>query len=204
MKKIILQMLLVITSLGFALSQTRVTGKVVDVSGQPLDYVSVLVKEFPSAGTYTDDAGNYTINVPTGGKTLIFGFIGYKTQEVIINSRSIINITLESDAAQLEEIVVMTYDPIRKSNFIGTASTVHSEAMVVGYATAKESNLVGTASAIHSYSPSVSVYSHDSKKNESYISFAENRFKDAKSDPLSTFSLDVDIASYTNVIYFSF
>jgi len=42
-------------------------------------------------------------------------------------------------------------------------------------------------------------YSYDSEKNEEYSSFAENRFKDAKSDPLSTFSLDVDVASYSNI-----
>ena len=106
MKKIILQMLLVIASVGFAQAQTKVTGKVVDVSGKPLDYVSVLVKEFPSAGAYTDEAGNYSISVPAGGQTLVFSFVGYTTQEVPIGTRSIINITLESDAVVLEGTVV--------------------------------------------------------------------------------------------------
>jgi hypothetical protein len=107
MKKIILQMLLVIASVGFAQAQTRITGKVVDTSGKPLDYVSVMVKEFPSAGTYTDTAGNYTINIPVGGKTLVFSFIGYMSQEVVIGSRSIINVTLENDIQALSEVIVM-------------------------------------------------------------------------------------------------
>ena len=51
----------------------------------------------------------------------------------------------------------------------------------------------------HRYSPTTSSYSYDSEQNEEYSSFAENRFKDAKHDPLSTFSLDVDVASYSNV-----
>ena len=49
------------------------------------------------------------------------------------------------------------------------------------------------------YAPTTSSYSYDSEQNEEYSSFAENRFKDAKQDPLSTFSLDVDVASYSNV-----
>jgi len=105
MKKIILQMLLVIASIGFAQAQTKVTGKVVDVSGKPLDYVSVLVKEFRSAGAYTDEAGNYTINVPAVGQTLVFSVIGYVTQEVVIDSLSVINITMESDAVQFEDTI---------------------------------------------------------------------------------------------------
>ena len=66
---------------------------------------------------------------------------------------------------------------------------------------AADKNIVlADANAISIYSPvSAQPYSYDSEDNEEYSSFAENRFKDAKSDPLSTFSLDVDVASYSNV-----
>ena len=127
MKKIILQLLLVIVSLGFATAQTRITGKVVDVTGNPLDYVSVLVKEVPSAGAYTDNAGNYTINVPAGGQTIVFSFIGYKQQEVVIGSLSIINVTLESETETIEELIVQGYMTVRKTNFTGAASVVTSD-----------------------------------------------------------------------------
>ena len=119
MKKIILQMLLVIASIGFAQAQTKVTGKVVDVSGKSLDYVSVLVKEIPTTGVSTDDAGNYSINVPAGGQTLVFSFIGYVTQEVAIGSRSIINVTLESDAVQLTGTVVTAMGLARSERSLG-------------------------------------------------------------------------------------
>ncbi|MDR2409757.1 MAG: SusC/RagA family TonB-linked outer membrane protein [Bacteroidales bacterium] len=106
MKKIILQMLLVIASVGFAQAQTRITGKVLDAEGKPLDVVSISVKEVPTAGTLTDADGNFTLNVPSGGLTLVFSYIGYVTQEVTIGSRSIIDITLESDATTLESSIV--------------------------------------------------------------------------------------------------
>ncbi|MDR1984258.1 MAG: TonB-dependent receptor [Prevotellaceae bacterium] len=127
MKKIILQMLLVIASVGFAQAQTRITGKVVDAEGKPLDYVSISVKEVPSAGAYTDSDGNYTLNVPSGGTTLVFSFIGYKTQEVAIGSRSIININLESDATIIDETVVVGYMTIKKSSFTGASTVVKSD-----------------------------------------------------------------------------
>ncbi|MDR1199289.1 MAG: TonB-dependent receptor [Prevotellaceae bacterium] len=127
MKKIILQMLLVIASIGFAQAQTRITGKIADAEGKPLDVVSISVKEVPTAGTLTDAGGNYTLNVPSGGLTLVFSYIGYVTQEVAIGSRSIIDITLESDATTLEESVSIGYMTIKKSSFTGAATVVKSD-----------------------------------------------------------------------------
>ncbi|MDR1553837.1 MAG: TonB-dependent receptor [Prevotellaceae bacterium] len=127
MKKIILQMLLVIASVGFAQAQTRITGKIIDAEGKPLDIVTVTVKEVPTAGAFTDADGNYTINVPSGGSTLVFSYIGYLTQEVAIGTRSIINVTLESDAITLEESVTIGYMTVKKSTFTGAATVLKSD-----------------------------------------------------------------------------
>lgn len=86
----------------FAYAQTKVKGKVIDETGQPFYAVNVLVKEFhfkefSSVQAYTDIDGDYTINVPIGGKTLVFAFYGYFAKEVVIDSHSIINVTLEED-----------------------------------------------------------------------------------------------------------
>ena len=127
MKKIILQVLLVIASVGFAQAQTRITGKVVDASGKSLDYVSVSVREAPTAGTFTDNAGNYTVNVPADARTLVFSYIGYKTLEVAIGSRSIVDITLESEAEQLTGATVSGYMVTKRPSNTGAATVVKSE-----------------------------------------------------------------------------
>jgi TonB-linked SusC/RagA family outer membrane protein len=128
MKKIILQMLLVIASAGFANAQTVITGKVIDAEGKPLDVVSIAVKEVPTAGTFTNADGNYTLNVPLGGSILVFSYLGYVTQEVTIGSRSIINVTLESDATTLETSIVVAYGTVKsKESFTGSVSVVKGD-----------------------------------------------------------------------------
>jgi len=130
MKKIILQMLLVIASVGFAQAQTRITGKVVDPSGAPMSFASVVVKEALNVGTQTDDNGNYTINVPANGLTLVFSFIGSETQEVVIGSRSVINVTLASDAEVLASAFVVAYGTAKsKESYTGSVSVVKGEAI---------------------------------------------------------------------------
>ncbi|MDR2125507.1 MAG: SusC/RagA family TonB-linked outer membrane protein [Prevotellaceae bacterium] len=127
MKKIILQMLLVIASVGFAQAQTKITGKVTDAESKPLEFVSISVKEVPTAGTLTDADGNYTLNVPSSGSTLVFSYIGYVIQEIAIGSRSVIDITLESDAESLAESIVVAFGTTTKSAFTGSAAVIKSD-----------------------------------------------------------------------------
>jgi len=156
-----------------------VTGKVIDAdTNEVLRGVTVTVKR-TSNGTVTDVNGNYSIKVEQG-KTLVFSFVGYTSQEVKV-SKANINVSLKPGDLALEEAVVVGYG-MQKS--MSRMSAVSEMSVSADYAY---------------YAPSAQAYSYDSEKNESYSSFAENRFKDAKSDPLSTFSLDVDVASYSNV-----
>ncbi|MDR2293002.1 MAG: SusC/RagA family TonB-linked outer membrane protein [Prevotellaceae bacterium] len=144
MKKIILQMLLVIASVGFAQAQTRITGKVTDSEGKPLDIVSISVKEVPTAGTLTDADGNYTINVPSGGLTLVFSYIGYITQEVAIGTRSIMDIILESDAESLTESIVVAFGTTTKAAFTGSAAVIKSEELAKRVTSNVTNALVGS------------------------------------------------------------
>jgi len=156
-----------------------VTGKVTDAdTNEALPGVTVTVKR-TSNGTVTDVNGNYSIKVEQG-KTLVFSFVGYTSQEVKV-SKANINVSLEPNNVALDEVMVVGYG-VQKS--MSRMSAVSEMSVSADYAY---------------YAPSAPAYSYDSEKNESYSSFAENRFKDAKSDPLSTFSLDVDVASYSNV-----
>ncbi|MGB7394771.1 MAG: SusC/RagA family TonB-linked outer membrane protein, partial [Pricia sp.] len=86
---------------------TTITGTVSDQNGQPLPGVNVLVKGTTS-GTQTDFDGNYSIEAEEGD-TLVYSYIGQKTQEVVVGSSATIDIQMEEDAAQLEEVVVVGY-----------------------------------------------------------------------------------------------
>ena len=156
-----------------------VTGKVTDANtNDPLIGVSVVEKR-TNNGTATDANGNFSIKVEQG-KTLVFSYLGYITQEIKVKQNSM-NIALKPNNRSLDEVVVIGYGTQKKSVKTESVSRVSAEMRANIY--------INPAPA----------YSYDSEKNEEYSSFAENRFKDAKSDPLSTFSLDVDVASYSNI-----
>lgn len=84
----------------------EVTGKVTDNnSGESLPGVNISVKG-TSSGTATDENGRFKLSVPQGSEVLVFSFIGYVTKEVTIPSSNVLDLTLESAAGQLEEVVV--------------------------------------------------------------------------------------------------
>jgi TonB-linked SusC/RagA family outer membrane protein len=99
-----------------------ISGKVTAESGEPVPGVNVILKG-TTVGTATGIDGNYTIDAPVDG-TLIFSFIGYHTQEVAINGRTTINVTLAEDFQSLEEVVVVGYGTVRKSDITGSVSSV--------------------------------------------------------------------------------
>jgi len=88
-------------------AQNRVlSGKVTGADdSQPIIGVNVLLKG-TTTGAVTDVDGNYSLSVPTSGGTLVFSFIGYVTQEVAIDARSVVNVQLASDVKTLSEVVV--------------------------------------------------------------------------------------------------
>ncbi|GEO02852.1 SusC/RagA family TonB-linked outer membrane protein [Adhaeribacter aerolatus] len=112
-----------------AFGQATVAGRVVTNKNEALPGVTVLVKG-TSTGTTTDPSGNYAITLPTGQENgaLIFSFIGYTTQEVPVNNRTTINVTLVDDAQALQEVVVIGYQTVRKQDLTGAASVITPEA----------------------------------------------------------------------------
>ncbi|WP_168207731.1 TonB-dependent receptor [Spirosoma sp. KCTC 42546] len=105
-----------------------VTGVVTDEKGEGLPGVSVLLKG-TQTGSVTDINGRYSVNVPNSGGTLIFSFIGYVSQEVLIGNRSAIDIKLVTDIKSLNEVVVVGYGTQRKSDITGSVASVSSEAL---------------------------------------------------------------------------
>ena len=102
---------------------TVITGKVSDVSNSPLNSVSISIKEH-TGGTSTDNSGNFTLSVPDKNATLVFSFVGYTTEEVPLNGKSTINVTLQSTASSMGEVVVVGYGTQKKSVVTGAISSV--------------------------------------------------------------------------------
>ena len=113
-----------------AYAQTRtVTGTVVDNQGEPLAGVNI-VEKGTSNGTMTDIDGKYSLSVATG-KTLVFSFIGYTSQEVVA-SNSKINVTMSEDSELLEDVVVIGYGSMQRKDLTSSITTVKSEELNVG------------------------------------------------------------------------
>ena len=122
--------LLLLLSFSSALAQTiKVTGTVIGKSDkEPIPGADVIVKGTKS-GTATDANGQYVINVRRDA-VLVFSFMGYKTLEVPVNGKSVIDVALEEDAEMLEPTIVIGYGTARKiSSVVGSAQTVKAKTL---------------------------------------------------------------------------
>ncbi len=105
-----------------------VTGVVTDVNGQPLPGVSVSIKNRAEA-TSTDEAGKYSIAV-NANSVLIFSFVGSAPQEVPVNGKASINISMADESKSLTDVVVIGYGTQKKVNVIGSVVTVGNKELV--------------------------------------------------------------------------
>ncbi len=106
-----------------------VTGKVLNIQGESIPGVTVMIKG-TTQGTITDFDGVYSFSNVQKNVTLIFSFVGMKSQEVAVGEKSQINITMEEETIGLNEIVTVGYGTQKKVNLTGSVSTVQSEALV--------------------------------------------------------------------------
>lgn len=157
--------------------EKEVTGTVTAaLDSQPLSGVTVLLKG-TSVGTVTNVNGYYSIHVPDEGATLVFSLIGYATLEIETVNKQVIDIAMHADVQELSEVVVMGYG--KKRLFGRRESKMVAADMQITYAPQEESFLV--------------------HNTEEYDAIRENIFQGALKSPLSTFSIDVDAAAYSNV-----
>jgi len=106
--------------------QKSLSGRVTDNSGGPLPGVSVVIKG-TTTGTITDSNGNYTLSNFSENPSLLFSFLGMKTQEVLIGNKVTINIVLEEESTGLDELVVVGYGTMKKSDLTGAISSIKNE-----------------------------------------------------------------------------
>ncbi len=176
---VLFSFVLISVSINAQTSRT-IAGIVYDESKQPLPGACVMVEK-SSNGKITDMDGKFSIRVSSTDKTLVFTFIGYLAQKVSIWQKDSVIIELQPDAQNMEEVVVVGYGTQRKSCLTGAISS--------GMPTDKSKP----------YYASAPKYEREDFNTESYTKNNENGFKDVQSQALSTFSIDVDRASYTNV-----
>jgi TonB-linked SusC/RagA family outer membrane protein len=109
-----------------ALGQTSVSGRVTGEGGDGLPGVNVLVKN-TSQGTITDIEGNYKIDVPSRDATLVFSYVGYLTEEVVVGDRVTLDVLMTPDVTSLSEIVVVGYGTEKKRDLTGAIATISSQ-----------------------------------------------------------------------------
>jgi TonB-dependent starch-binding outer membrane protein SusC len=111
----------------------QVTGTVTDDSGEPLADVSVQVQG-KAEGVTTGKEGRYSINVDNMNGTLVFSYVGFASQEIPIAGRSMINVTMVSDARALSDVVVVGYGKQKKVNLVGAVATVNVDEKITSRA----------------------------------------------------------------------
>lgn len=104
----------------------QVSGKVSADDGEALPGVNVIV-DGTSGGTTTDADGRYVLNVGSGDVTLVFSFIGYATQRISVQNRTVIDVTLVADIQMLSEVVVVGYGVQKKVSMTSAVSQIASE-----------------------------------------------------------------------------
>lgn len=173
-----------VTALIFA-QPIVVVGKVTDAqTNELLIGVNVTVKGTRTK-TITDVKGEFKI-LSEIGKTLVFEYLGYETKKVAITS-SKMAVKLSASQTTLNECVVIGYGTQKMSSVTGSISSVNA----AGY-NASPTRVIVNDNLNYNYLVVA-------ENNEEYGKFVENRFLAAKDQPLSTFSLDVDAASYSNI-----
>ncbi|MCG8323405.1 MAG: carboxypeptidase-like regulatory domain-containing protein, partial [Cytophagales bacterium] len=103
--------------------EREISGTVTDEDGNGLPGVNVLVKN-TGIGTISDADGNYKLNTPEDASVLVFSYVGYITEEVEIQGRTIINISLSPDISTLSEIIVVGYGTVQKRDLTGAVTSV--------------------------------------------------------------------------------
>lgn len=118
--------LLLLFGLPAMLAAQTITGTVSDADGETLIGVNILVKG-TSSGTVTDYDGKYELTVPGAATVLIFSYTGYSSQEITVGNQQTIDVVLADDAEVLDEVVVIGYGVVRKSDLTGSVARIGGE-----------------------------------------------------------------------------
>ena len=152
MKEIISILFLILTCAGSLSAQATVQGTVVDDQNLPLPGVSVLVKN-TFRGTMSDADGTYTISAqPTD--TLVFSMVGMVTQQIPVGTKTRIDVILATETTLMDEVVVIGYGTVRKSDLTGSVSSVKTDDLLKVTSLNAEQGLQGKVTGVQVISTS--------------------------------------------------
>jgi Ca-activated chloride channel family protein len=210
MKRFLLIIMMFAALTGFKRGTTHtISGTVYTADDKlPLPGVTVLLKG-TSTGTQTNAKGAYSITVPDNNATLIFNFIGFQPQYINIGSKTKIDVYLKVASSSLNEVVVTAYGVQKRKDVTGSVAQINNNDALKSTPQRLQGRVSGIVvngapgSAQKMMIRGVNSYGYVSpapaEDNESYKGITENSFTNAGTTPLSTFSVDVDAASYSNV-----
>ena len=198
-------LLLSITAMAFFKNPDyTISGRVTDEKGQPVASASVRVKG-ASQGTATDTGGHFSIIIHSLKATLVVSAIGMQTKEVKVTSEKNLLVILQPFGGDLQEVVVTGYGVQRQMEMAGATASVPS-IQIRGISSMLAGKVAGLSVGQRydknyngNYNPSETESDKADYNREGYDYITENRFQKVTDNPLSTFSIDVDAASYSNV-----
>lgn len=129
------------------IQQTTITGTIVDENGMPLPGATVQAKN-TNTGVVSDFDGNFEITMPEGINTLVVTFMGFLAQEIDVAGRTEVTITLQPDAAALDEVVVVGYGTLSKRKVTGSVSSISQEQIADIPAVSVENAIVGQVAGV--------------------------------------------------------
>jgi TonB-linked SusC/RagA family outer membrane protein len=161
------------------IAKVTITGKVIDEKGEPLIGVSVKFKG-STTGTTTDINGKYTLTVPSADGTLVFTYIGFDTQEIVIGGKIVVNVTLKAKANSLSEVVVTVAYGTQKKTTLVSAITSVDPTELKGPTSNLTTMLAGKIAGVISYQRS----GEPGQDNASFFIRGVGTFGAGKVDPL--------------------
>ena len=148
MKKIKLFFTAILMLASTAIWAQKVSGLVSDAAtGEPLGGAAVLVKG-TSTGAVADANGEYSVNVSDANAVLVFSFYGYKTIEIPVNGKSVIDAALDVDATVLDDVIVVAYGTVRREANTGSVSSVKADKLAVAPVTSVDKLLAGKMAGV--------------------------------------------------------
>ncbi|MDG5798941.1 SusC/RagA family TonB-linked outer membrane protein [Marinilabiliaceae bacterium ANBcel2] len=154
MKKVLLTLsFLMFLGVSVIYAQTvNITGTVTGSDdGMPIPGASVFV-EGTTVGTVTQADGSYSLNVPENAESLVFTFVGMRSHTETIEGRTTIDVTLDSDAIAMDEVIVVAYGTSTRASFTGSASNVQTDEILSSRAESVDKALAGRISGVRSTS----------------------------------------------------
>ncbi len=126
----------------------KVTGTVISSADKlPIPGVTVIVKG-TTTGTITDGNGKYSLTIPSGGKTLIFSFVGMTSVEVVIGNQTVINTEMKEFVVGVDEVVVIGYGTVKKSDLTGSVAVVSTKDLTMNPSSSAAQSLQGRAPGV--------------------------------------------------------